>query len=41
VGMQIGLDTYARRREHEAAWRPLVKRIGGAEHAPARNAGAV
>jgi len=41
VGMQIGLDTYARRREHEAAWRPLVKRIGGAEHAPAGNAGAV
>jgi probable O-glycosylation ligase (exosortase A-associated) len=27
VGMQIGLDSYAKRREQEARWQPLVKRI--------------
>ncbi len=26
VGMQIGLDSYARRREQEARWQPLVQR---------------
>jgi probable O-glycosylation ligase (exosortase A-associated) len=27
VGMQIGLDSYAKRREQEARWQPLVNRL--------------